>query len=187
MNQSFLNVRTSRAGFSVSPNALRSLSLAGVVALGLSSTAVAQAGSIYRCTSNTGVVEYSNSGPGNSDGKKCEALNLPVITTIPAPKSPAPGRDAGKASADGKSFPRVSTDRQQKRDDARKKILRDEMRREREKLKALRDEYQGGEPERLGNERNYQKYLDRVEDLRTDITRGENNISALQQELEDLN
>ena len=156
---------------------------------GLSVPVAAQGNPIFRCTTNTGIVEYSNSRPADSDGKTCDELNLPAITTIQAPRLPAPSKSADpSASKDpGKDFPKVSSARQQQRDDARKKILRDEMRRERAKLETLRDEYKGGEPERLGSERNYQKYLDRVASLKADIDRGENNISALQRELEDLN
>lgn len=157
--------------------------------VGMNVPQAAQANPIFRCTTNSGVVEYSNSKPADSDGKICNELNLPAITTIQAPRLPAADKAADKSAGrdTGKNFPKVSNARQQQRDDARKKILRDEMRRERDKLAKLREEYQGGEPERLGSERNYQKYLDRVERLRADIDRSENNISALQRELEDLN
>ncbi len=147
----------------------------------------ANAGSIYRCQSSSGVIEYSNSRPADSAGKHCETLDLPEITTIPAPSMPqkkAPAKASAKGSGD---FPKVSAARQQRRDNARKEILRDELDRERARLGKLREEFQDGEPERLGNERNYQKYLDRVERLRGDISRRESNIAALQRELEDLN
>ena len=51
------------------------------------------------------------------------------------------------------------------------------------RLESLRREYNDGQPERLGSERNYQKYLDRVERLKEDIARSEANIGSLQREL----
>jgi hypothetical protein len=45
-------------------------------------------------------------------------------------------------------------------------------------------EFNGGEPERRGDERNYQKYLDRVEKLKEDIQRSENNLKSLDRELQ---
>ena len=147
----------------------------------------AQAGSIYRCETNTGVIEYSNSRPSDSSARQCEKLDLPEITTIPAPRQPKAKAPASTSAKGPKDFPKVSAARQQRRDNARKEILRDELDRERERLGKLREEFQDGEPERLGSERNYQKYLDRVERLRGDISRRESNITALQRELEDLN
>ena len=72
---------------------------------------------------------------------------------------------------------------QKARDGDRKRILEDELGKEQEKLEALRKEYNNGEPERLGNERNYQKYLDRVERLKLDIARSEANVQSIQREL----
>lgn len=179
---------------SMTASARRVQSGTGFLALGLCAvfaTAVmadsANAGSIYRCQSNSGVIEYSNSRPADSAGKHCETLDLPEITTIPAPATPQKKAPAKAAAKGPKDFPKVSAARQQRRDNARKEILRDELDRERERLGKLREEFQDGEPERLGSERNYQKYLDRVERLRGDISRRESNIAALQRELEDLN
>jgi len=54
------------------------------------------------------------------------------------------------------------------------------------RLAELRREYNNGEPERLGNERNYQKYLDRVADLKSSIARKEADIAAIKRELAKL-
>jgi uncharacterized protein YdcH (DUF465 family) len=50
----------------------------------------------------------------------------------------------------------------------------------------LKKEYNGGEPERLGNEKNYAKYLDRTEMLKNDIARTEKNTEALKREVTNL-
>lgn len=50
----------------------------------------------------------------------------------------------------------------------------------------MKREYNNGEPERMGNERNYQKYLDRVADLKSGIARKEGDIAAIKRELSKL-
>ena len=64
-----------------------------------------------------------------------------------------------------------------------RRILEDELSKEEAKLADLRKEFNGGEPERRGDERNYQKYLDRVQRLKDDIGRSEVNIASLKREL----
>ena len=61
-----------------------------------------------------------------------------------------------------------------------------ELRRDEERLAELRKEYNNGEPERLGSERNYQKYLDRVADLKAAIARKEGDVAAIRRELSKL-
>lgn len=154
--------------------------IVGCVALAaLISTQSFAAGVIYRCESASGVIEYSNSLPATTQG--CEEVALPAITTIPAP---APVRTAVKSGKKkSPDFPRVDASKQRKRDSDRARILRDELDREQKRLALLRNEFNNGEPDRRGDERNYQKYLDRVESMKTDISRSEGNIKALQREL----
>ena len=75
---------------------------------------------------------------------------------------------------------------QRARDTDSRRILEAELRREEERLAELRKEYNNGEPERMGNERNYQKYLDRVADLKSGIARKEGDIAAIKRELAKL-
>jgi hypothetical protein len=159
------------------------------------SPAVAQ---IWKCEGPDGVVEYSNSPASAQPGRKCKQVELGPITTIPAPKLPppkaAPGTAAagagsaapqapGAAAAPAGSFPRVDSATQKARDADRRRILEDELKKEESKLAELKKEYNSGEPERVGGERNYQKYLDRVERLKEDISRSESNINAIRREL----
>lgn len=160
------------------------------VLLSVVGTATADEVSIYRCEAIDGVIEYSNTIPKGTKAGVCKQLDLPSLTTIPAPSSPATSPNSAStpdAKSNSKGFPKVSTARQQRRDDSRREILRDELASERDRLTGLRGEFKDGEPDRLGSERNYQKYLDRVENLRGDIARRESNIGALQRELEDIN
>ena len=57
------------------------------------------------------------------------------------------------------------------------------MRAEEQRLVALQKDYNNGEPERQGNERNYQKYLDRVNEMKAAIARKESDIGAIKREL----
>lgn len=134
---------------------------------------------IYRCESADGTPLFQN-----APGKNCKALDLPSLTTVPAVRTPASGARTTTANAAPAEFPRVEAATQRTRDSDRKRILQDELSREQARLEEIRKEYNGGEPERQGNERNYQKYLDRVERLKGDISRSESNVASLRRELE---
>ena len=143
---------------------------------------------IYRCESAGGVVEYSNS-PASGRDAKCRAVDLPNITTIPAPKLPsqpaAAPRPGGQAAASPTpaGFPRVDANAQRSRDLDRRRIIEDELKKEEMRLAELRAEFNGGEPDRRGDERNYQKYLDRVQRLKDDIARSESTVASLRREM----
>ena len=78
---------------------------------------------------------------------------------------------------------RVDPAEQRARDSDAKAILQAELRREEEALEALRREYNNGQPERRGDERNAQKYLDRVAEMKAAITRKEADVAAIRREL----
>jgi len=149
---------------------------------------------IFRCEGANGVVEYSNS-PNSSRDRNCRPLDLPQINTIPSPKLPAAPspaqRPAGQPGAAGSAaptgapaaFPRVDTSAQRTRDQDRRRILEQELRREEARLVQLRGEFGSGEPERRGDERNFQTYLDRVQRLRDDIARTESAVASLRREM----
>ena len=50
----------------------------------------------------------------------------------------------------------------------------------------MKTEYNNGQPERQGNERNYQKYLDRTAQLKSDIERSQANVDSIRRELGNL-
>jgi predicted nucleic acid-binding Zn-ribbon protein len=60
------------------------------------------------------------------------------------------------------------------------------MKAEERKLAALKQEYNNGEPERRGDERNYAKYQERVASMKDDVARTEKNIEALKREMSNL-
>lgn len=139
---------------------------------------------MYVCTGADGVRTYQNSDGGSG----CVSLNLNPITIVPQPKSATsrgqggetPGtRQSRRAPAEYDG--RTAADFNAK--DDRMKILQEELRIEESKLKSLQDEYKNGQPDRQGNERNYQKYLDRVARLEQEIMVTNDNIEILKTEL----
>lgn len=135
---------------------------------------------VYLCVDSNGNREYKNTGAT----KGCKRIDLPGVTTVPAAtaKKTAPQTASAKPS----DFPRVNDTVQKARDSDRKQILQDEMRTEEQKLAAIRAEYNNGEPERRGDERNYAKYQDRTAALKDDLARTEKNVEALKRELGNL-
>ncbi len=152
----------------------------------------AQGTVVYRCPGNPVLYTDALSSKEARD-KGCRTLEGTPITVIQSPRprapaAPAAGVAAATSSTGASTLPveRISPSIQRARDSDRRAILEDEMRREEQALAELRREFNGGEPERRGDERNYQKYLDRVSDLKTGIARKESDIAALKRELAKL-
>jgi hypothetical protein len=159
------------------------LVIAAAMALPWGGHAMAQSSDVYMCKGADGVPEYRNGNPGNS--KDCRRLNLPDVVTVPGARSG--GSSGGKAPvASPTAFPKVDSATQKSRDGERRTVLETELQTEEARLAGLRAEYNNGEPERQGGERNYQKYLDRVARLRDDISRSEANVASLRRELSGL-
>ena len=93
---------------------------------------------------------------------------------------------SASAAVTPSDFPRVDSAQQRARDDDRRGILNEELRLEQERLAGLKAEFKGGEPDRLGNEKNYAKYQERVATLRDAIGRSERNIEALRREISNI-
>jgi hypothetical protein len=138
---------------------------------------------VFLCVDGNGKKEYKNTGAT----KGCKKIDLPSLTTVPAPPKRAAAQNvAAKSSSSPADFPKIDDNTQKARDSDRKQILLDEMRIEEEKLANLKKEFNNGEPERRGNERNYAKYQERVASMKDDIDRSEKNIEALKRELGNL-
>src|SRR5471032_588454 len=161
----------------------RRAGMAGIMAvLGLFAGAAARAdGVIYKCVDAAGHTEFTDV----YRGAYCKVLEgTGAITTPPARRAQSgPPRAYAPSPAD---FPRVDGAEQRARDADRRAILTDELNSEMQKLADLRKEFNNGEPERLGGERNYAKYQERVAQLRDDISRSEKNIDALKREIANI-
>ena len=138
---------------------------------------------IFLCDDGHGSKTYQNTGVS----KGCKKIDLPGITTIPGlPRKPAVVTAAAKQGSSPADFPKVDSGTQKARDSDRKQILLDEMKTEEQKLAELKKEFNGGEPERRGDERNYAKYQERVATMKDEVGRTEKNIDALKREISNL-
>ncbi len=155
---------------------LASFALAGMPAQAAEAVSSAPGSVYYVCPGNV----FTNTlSAKEAEARGCRAKEAAQPTTIPAPKNRPP--TAGAAAPHTEV--RVDAIEQGKRDNDSKKILQDELRKAEEQLAAMRKEYNAGEPERRGDERNYQKYLDRTAELKASIARTEADVAALRREL----
>lgn len=136
---------------------------------------------IYRCGN-----EYTNTKPDARSNKGCKLVeggNVTVVQGSPVPKASVPKPSASS----GNNAPRVDSAQQKARDSDMRLILQEELRKAQARLEELKKEYNNGEPEKLGPEtRNYQKYLDRVAELKANLARTESDIAGLRRELDRL-
>jgi hypothetical protein len=138
----------------------------------VSTTALAD-GPTYKCPGHV----YSNTmGEKEAKSKGCTVLDNAPITVIQSIKP----RAAASPSASGN---RVDPADQRARDNDARRILEGELRREEDRYAAMKAEYNNGEPERQGNEKNYAKYQERVADMKAALSRKESDIAALKREI----
>lgn len=163
--------------------------LIGLLLLAFASGYTQAQSEVYLCVDANGKKEYKNTGATRG----CKRVDLPGITTVAAPPKRAAAvaqtatAAAAKPAASAPSdFPKVDSGTQKARDNDRRQILLDEMKSEEQKLAGLKQEFNNGEPERRGDERNYAKYQERVASMKEDIDRAEKNIEALKREINNL-
>lgn len=137
------------------------------------------ANEVYRCIDASGVAEYRNTAAG----KECRKVNLPGLTTAPPAKAAKPVATGKAPAASAAPFPKREASARQAGDDDRRLILNHELSAEEKKRAALQAEFNNGEPERRGDERNYAKYQERVQVLKDALARSDSNIEALKREL----
>jgi hypothetical protein len=140
--------------------------------------AIAQ--TVYRCPGPP--IEYTDQiTDKEAKARNCRTIeNAPI--TIVSPPRPRPVASPASRPADSKVDPAA----QRARDSDARRILEAELQKEEAALAALQKDYNNGEPERRGDERNYQKYLDRVAEMKAAITRKESDVAAIKRELAKL-
>jgi len=156
--------------------------LTGLFLLVLAAGSAHAQSDVYLCVDDSGKKEYKNTGYT----KGCRKVDLPGITTIPAPPKRSGMQTASAKPGSASDFPKVDSETQKVRDTDRKLILQEEMKSEEQKLADLKKEFNNGEPERRGDEHNYAKYQERVTTMKDDIARSEKNVEALKRELSNL-
>ena len=143
--------------------------------------AAAQTGTMYRCPGN----DYNNTLTAKeAKDKGCKTIDGAPITIIQITKQRPAAVSSNSAS--GPAGTRVDPAEQRARDNDARRILEAELKREEERLVFMRTEYNNGEPERRGDEKNNQKYLDRVADMKAALARKENDIASIKRELAKL-
>lgn len=152
--------------------------LAFVAASLISTTVFAD---VYKCVEvdpNTG--ERKTTYTNDRRVRGCERLSsdLPMSTVSPPPVR-AP-------QATPPSYPKVSSDTQKERDDTRRQILEEELAAEERSLEDARKALAEQDAVRLGNERNYQKKLDRLKPFQDKVEQHERNVEALKKEIANL-
>jgi chromosome segregation ATPase len=135
---------------------------------------------MYRCPGN----DYKNTISAKEAEKlgcrKLEGAPISVIQTT------RPRSGAAVSSTAGASGARVDPIAQRARDSDARRILEGELKTEEDKLAAMQRDFNNGQPERMGDEKNYQKYIDRVAEMRAAIARKQTDIAALRREIQKL-
>ena len=174
------------AGMKPAPSAhLLVVCVASLVAASASLSAMAQ-DRIYRCSGN----EYTNNATTAAEKgcKLVEGGNLTVVST-PRPRALAGNGDVRVAAATsaGSAAPapsRIDTAEQRSRDSDARAILESELKKVEAKQAELLKEFNNGEPEKRGPEmRNNQLYLDRINEMKSQIARNDSDIAGIKREI----
>jgi hypothetical protein len=131
----------------------------------------------FKCMDANGRATYTNMKE-ETKGKNCTVV-MREISVVPA-VSPARSAAANPSPA---GFPKVDPATQKNRDSARRRILEEELSGEEKALAQAKTELTEQEGIRTGDERNYQRVLDRLQKYKDEVDRHEKNVEALKKEL----
>ena len=138
-----------------------------------------EANAMYRCPGN----DYKNTiSPKEAAALGCKKIEGNPITVIQTVK-PRPVASSSSSSSPSPSLARIDPSAQRARDSDARRILETELQTESDRLAAMKKDFNNGEPERQGSERNYEKYTERVADMKAAIARKESDVAAIQREL----
>jgi hypothetical protein len=152
---------------------IRCLGLAVVLASALAAPVWADT---FKCIDAGGRATYTNL-KDETKGKNCNVV-MREVSVVPV----APARSAA-ATPSPAGFPKVDAGTQRNRDDARRRILEEELGGEEKALAQAKAELTEQEGTRTGDERNYQKVLDRLQKYKDEVERHQKNVEALKKEL----
>jgi hypothetical protein len=124
---------------------------------------------------------------GGTSALAQQAIQGANVTVVPGTRAQPPAAKAGDEAAAPAApvpRPRVASGDQKARDADARQILLAELKKAESRQAELLREYNNGEPERRSDEtRNYQKYLDRVAELKASLARNESDIASIRREL----
>ena len=146
----------------------------------------ATSATVYRCPGPP-ILYTDQITPQEAKEKNCRTIEGAPVTIVqtakPAPAAARKGEgSAGTREGRGPES-KVDPNAQRQRDGDARKLLEAELAREEARLADLQREFNNGEPERRGDERNAQKYIDRVADMRAQIARKQEDIAAIKREI----
>ena len=139
---------------------------------------------IYRCGN-----EYTNTVP-KAQTRGCKLMeggnvtvvqgSRPAAASVPSRSAATPATPAAGSTVGA----RVESGEQKSRDSDARRILESELKKAEARQAELLKEFNNGEPDKIGGEaRNYQKYLDRVAELKASLERNESDIAGIRREL----
>jgi len=136
---------------------------------------------IYRCAGKGGTTpEYINNAK-DAQVRGCKQIdggNVTVVSSAPV------NRPAVRVVAAVQAAPASGSNEQRARDSDTRTILEAELKKAEVRLAEQQKEYKNGEPEKQGIEgRNYQRYLDRVAEMKESISRHESDVAGLKREI----
>jgi hypothetical protein len=136
---------------------------------------------VWRCGN-----EYTNNA-ADAQKRGCKVMEGGNLTIVQGTR-PAGGASTGSSSSSAArapaGSPRVEGVDQRARDGEARSVLQSELRKAEARQAELLKEYNNGEPEKQGSEgRNYQKYLDRVAEMKAEIARNESDIAGIRREI----
>ncbi len=161
----------------------QTLLIASTALLLVSGGAGAQA-QVYRCLSADGKgTEYINNVK-DAQQRGCKTMQGGNVTVV---QSTQPQKSAVRVASSSPSSPSSSGPEQKARDSDSRSILESELKKAESKLAEQQKEFNNGEPEKQGIEgRNYQRYLDRVAEMKDSIARNISDIAGLKREISRL-
>lgn len=169
-----------------------SLSIFSFLLLGAGHAAWGQ--QVFRCASvSGGAPEYINSTK-EAQTRKCQLISGGNVTVVQGStfqkasvRVPAVASSGGASATPPRPPVESSSPEQRVRDSDSRGILEAELKKSEARLAELQKEYNNGEPEKQGVEgRNYQRYLDRVNELKEGVARSQSDIAGLKREISRL-
>lgn len=135
---------------------------------------------VYKCEKN-GVPTYTNTPCSNGTGDK---VTLPELSITSSFKSSTSSTSSPGSSSTPSVTQVKTTDGQRQRDSKRSEILNDELKREEDALgKAVKTLAEQKEV-RNGDEKNYQKVLERIKPYEDEVALRKKNVDAIKKEME---
>jgi hypothetical protein len=135
---------------------------------------------VWRCGN-----EYTNNAT-IAQQKGCKVMEGGNVTVVQGgggttKSSGGSGSSAARAPA---GSPRVEGVDQRARDGEARSVLESELKKAETRQAELQKDFNNGEPEKQGSEgRNYQKYLDRVAEMKAELARNESDIAGIRREI----